>query len=230
MKKIENLVWVIFIFFGIILGIFGFIIGGYLFLNNENKVEATAVITEIKTYGNGSKDRRHEVIVSYYVNGEERESRLWFYSSDFYEGKEITIYYHKDNPQKIGAKTSYYLFLIIPGIGLIFLVIGLSGILMKRKKKNLHKKLREEGYKIYANYIQTSINTSYTVNRQHPYNIICEWYNPSDNRKYRFKSENIWGNPESIIKEKGIETFPVYINREKMKQYVMEIDEVKLCL
>lgn len=40
------------------------------------------------------------------------------------------------------------------------------------------------------------------VNGRNPYNIICEWNNPLNGEKYKFKSKNIWKNPERIIEEK----------------------------
>ena len=64
----------------------------------------------------------------------------------------------------------------------------------------------------------------YRVNGRHPYRIICEWSNPLDNKKYIFKSKNIWINPEDIIIERDIQQFPVYINRDNMKKYVVDID------
>lgn len=69
------------------------------------------------------------------------------------------------------------------------------------------KKLKTYGEKIEANYRETTLNTIYSVNNVHPYNIICEWNNPIDNKKYIFKSENLWTNPEIMIAEKMYKHF-----------------------
>ena len=61
------------------------------------------------------------------------------------------------------------------------------------------------------------------MNQKNPYYIICEWYNQADNKKYIFKSKNIWINPENTIQEKNIKQFPVYIGNN-MKKYVVDID------
>ena len=116
------------------------------------------------------------------------------------------------------------LFLILPGIGLIFLVIGGTGIFIKINRRNLGKRLKENGELIYADYVETIINTSYSVNGRYPYKIICEWTNPVDSEEYMFKSRNIWSNPEDIIEEKNIKQFPVYIDKNNKKKYFVDID------
>lgn len=224
-NKEEILAGLIFIVVGMV-----FIIVGSVFgiskLNYDNKVNTTAVITEISSYRRSNGDRKYDVYVLYHVNGKEYHSKLGGYSSSFYEGKEIEIYYDKDNPTKIGTKSIDFLFIIFLGMGLIFVIIGGLLVYKKAYKKHLGKKLKENGETIYASYVETVLNTVYSVNGRHPYNIICEWNNTIDGKKYLFKSQNIWGNPEAIIREKNIEIFPVYINPNKMKQYVVDIDEV----
>lgn len=227
MKKniVENLIWIIFASIGAIFIIIGITICGSIF-NYKNKIDTTGVITEISTHRRNDDNLRHEVYVSYMIDGKKYESRLNSYSSSFYEGKEIEIYYDKDNPNKIGVKSLDLLFLMFPGLGLVFFIIGSIGILIKINKRNLEKKLKEEGELIYANYIETILNTSYSVNGRHPYNIICEWNNPEDNKNYILKSKNIWMNPERIMQEKNITTFPVYINLENKKQYFIDLNSL----
>lgn len=223
-NKIENLIWTIFASIGAIFVIIGLAVFGSIF-NYENKVDTVGTITGISSYYSGTNhNRNHEVYVSYTVDGKEYESRLNSYSSSFYEGKEIDIYYDKDNPNKIGVKSLDLLFLIFPGIGLIFFIIGGTGILVKINKRKSEKKLKENGELIYANYVETVLNTSYRVNGKCPYNIICERNNTLDSKKYIFKSKNIWINPENIIKEKDIKQFPVYIDNNNKKKYAIDVD------
>ena len=115
------------------------------------------------------------------------------------------------------------LFLLFPGIGSILLIIGITGIFLKINKRKLEQKLKTTGQLIYADYIETVLNTSYHINGRCPYNIICEWNNPLDNKKYIFKSKNIWLDPEKIIAEKNIKQFPVYLANNK-KKYTIDID------
>lgn len=222
-NKIENLIWILFFGIGLIFLIIGIIICINVF-NYKDKIDTTGVITDITYYSDRDGDRNYNVYVKYEVNGIEYESQLNGYSSNFYEGKEIEIYYEKDNPRKIGVKSIDLIFLMFPGFGIIFSCIGGIGLFVRFKKKNIEKLLRETGSRIDANYIETVINPSYTINGQHPYNIICEWNNPMDNKKYIFRSKNIWVNPESIIEDRNITTFPVYIDMNNKKKYVIDID------
>ncbi len=222
-NKIENLVWCIFLCIGLSFVLIGTIICLNIF-NYKNKAETTGIITEISYYQYGRKNGKYDVYVSYEVDGKKYESKLNSYSSSFYEGKEINIYYDKDNPNKIGVKSLDLLFLMFPGFGLIFAIIGGTGIIVKIKKKKTEEKLKETGKTIYANYVETVVNTSYRVNGKNPYNIICEWNNPLDSKKYIFKSKNIWLNPEKIIEEKNIKQFPIYIDDSNKKKYVIDID------
>lgn len=219
-NKLEYLIWTIFATIGIIF----VLIGAFLFtnvFNYKNKIETIGTITKI-TYGDDNK----EVIVSYNANGKNYESTLNGYLSSFYEGKDINIYYDKENPNKIGMKQLDLLFLIFPGIGLVFLIIGSTGIIIKINKKKQEQKLKETGKIVYGNYTETIINKTYNINGRNPYNIICEWQDPIDNKKYIFKSKNIWINPEKIIEEKNIKQFPIYINENNKAKYYIDTDKI----
>ena len=41
------------------------------------------------------------------------------------------------------------------------------------------------------------------------------------------KSENLWDNPEYIIKEKNITTFPVYIDTTNRKKYHLSLEDIE---
>ena len=170
-NKYENLTWIIFAIMGAIFVIIGLIACKNVY-NYENKVDTVGTIAEISAYLNSDNEKKYKVYVSYNVEGEKYESILNGYSDSFYEGKEIKIYYDKDDPSKIGMKSMDLLILIFPGIGLIFFIIGGTGIFAKINKKKLEKNLKENGELIYANYVETILNTSYQVNGKSPYNVI----------------------------------------------------------
>ncbi len=222
-NKIENLIWIIFASIGGLFFIIGLFVMYNIFSSYENVIDTKGTIVRIESYGSGD-DKSYDVYVSYVVDGEEQISKLNAYSSSYYEGKEIEMYYDKDNPNKIGTKSTDLLFLLFPGLGLIFLIVGSSGIIIKNNKKKNEKRLKETGQLIYADYCETTLNTSYQVNGRSPYNIVCEWNNPAYNQKYIFKSKNLWVNPDEIIRQKNIHQLPVYIDRNNIKKYVVDTD------
>lgn len=223
-ENLINLIWGIFFSIGLIFVIVGIIIGINVF-NYENKVDTIGTIVDIYSH-RSNRDTTHKVLVKYNANDKEYESILNSYSSSFYVGKEIDIYYDIDNPNKIGVKSLDYVFLIFPGLGAIFVIIGGTGIVVNISKKRMEKYLRKNGDIIHANYIETVLNTTYSVNGRHPYNIICEWNNIEDGKKYIFKSKNIWINPENIINERNIENFIVYIDLKNKKRYLVDIESI----
>lgn len=220
-NKVENLIWIIFFGIGLIFIIIGIVICANIF-NYKNKVETTGIITEIGSYRDLDGQRENSVYVEYTVDGRVYESALNGYSSNFYEGKEIEIYYDINNPSKIGVKSIDLVFLIFPGIGSIFLVIGGVGIIIKGRRKALEKKLMSYGNKVFAKIIDVCNNTRYTVNGRHPYVIICQWNNEIDGKEYIFKSGNLWFDPTFAIEQKNIDTLPVYIDMKNKKKYVID--------
>lgn len=132
--KKETLMWLIFAIIGAVFAITGFAEIGNIY-NYTNTIETTGIITEVSTYRDSDNYYWYKVCVSYIAGGKEYVSRLNCYSSSFYTGKEIKIYYDKDEPSKIGMKSLDLLFLAYPGTGLIFLIIGVKGVLKVNKKK-----------------------------------------------------------------------------------------------
>lgn len=210
-EKKENLIWILFTGIGMLFVLIGTIVCIRIF-DYSDKIDTTGVITDISSYTDRDGDRNYEVYVSYDVNGKPYESRLNGYSTGYYEGKEIEIYYDREHPDRIGAKSLNYLLLIFPGIGLVFLIIGVIGLIIRIRGKKREQRLRENGKRIDADYVRTDINTKYALNGVHPYNIICRWENPSDGKTYIFKSKNIWADPQILIEENNIRNFPVYID------------------
>lgn len=221
-NKIVTFIWTIFMIIGLIFCIIGAI--SLVFIFNTDKKEVIGTITQIEYYRDYDGDESHRVMVKYEVDGKVYNTRLNEYSSSYSEGDEIKIYYDEDNPKKISGNLKWLVGAIFIGIGTIFFVIGIIGTTYGINKSKKISRLKMTGTLVYGEYIETILNMSYSVNRRHPYQIICKWINPMDNKTYLLKSENIWVNPEKIIQEKGITTFPIYMNPKNMKQYVIDTE------
>lgn len=86
--------------------------------------------------------------------------------------------------------------------GIVFGGIGIGMIFYKFHKADEKDRLLQTGEKIYANFRDVTLNYSYSVNRRNPYIIICTGKDDVTGEGRTFKSENLWDNPEYIIKEK----------------------------
>lgn len=222
-EKTEKFLWKLFTFIGVVFLIIGL---GVLIMpyTVRNKVETTGVISSIKYKSNqlAHEEDMPSVTVTYIVDGKEYESVLNYYSSNFYEGKQLKIYYDQNNPQKIHAKAESSLAYIFLGLGAVFAGIGGSGIVIKSKKQKQINYLKANGNLITADYIETKINAHYSVNGRHPYNIYCRWIDPNNAKEYLLKSKNLWKNPENIISEKNITEFPVYMDKNNTDSYFVD--------
>lgn len=217
MDKIEKIAYGVFFVIGLVFVFIGIGLTFTLY-NYSNKVETVGVITRIdENYGTP------KVYVSYNVNDETRQSTLNSYSSNFKVGKELKIYYDKDNVSKIGNKETDLVFLVFPVMGLIFTIIGSVGLFKNTDKLS---KLKETGELLYADYEEVDINKHYSVNGVHPYNIICNLKEP-DGTIRKVKSVSLWTDPSDIIMDKNITRFPVYVNSKNRKKYYMDITDVE---
>ena len=98
-----------------------FIIGAslasyYIFIDPISKGKVTATIVEIDD----------KTKVTYNVDGREYEKTYNVYSSTYYVGKKIKVYYEKYNPHRSKIANMRYLWLIAPGIGV--LLLGITGV------------------------------------------------------------------------------------------------------
>lgn len=221
MKHIETFIFSMFFAIGMVFVIIGLALFVPAYSRQQEYIPAKAEIIQI--YYEGKDD--HTVIVQYTVNDTVYKSKLNFYSSSFSVGQEIDILYSPENPKKISAKDSAALFLIFPGVGAIFALIGFSGIFVKLRKKILRKRLLENGEKIYADFVEVTKNWHYSVNHRHPYNVICRWQNPTDGQTYTFKSENLWDYPQYLTENTEIQ-IPVYTDIFNIKKYYMDLSEL----
>lgn len=232
-RKVERLIWMIFSGIGAVLLIVGAIVCIHVF-NYDNKVDTTGVITEISVQRDlgrersKNKERHYKVYVAYEVDGTAYESRLGSYSPNYYEGQEIAIYYDRDDPQRIGIKGLNGLFLILPGIGLLFFCMGGIGLAVLARKSRRGEALRENGYRVTADYVETELNIHYSVNNRNPYRVVCRWRDPESGETRIFKSENLWENPETMISARNVRSFSVYLDRKHPKRYVMDTDWLTL--
>lgn len=97
------------------------------FISNAESV--IAQISRIETYRDSGIDEdsiNHDVYVSYSIEGFEYVSKLDYYSSSMYEGKDITVYYYKENPEIVRCKLDYIFYIVFYSMSGIFIVLGVS--------------------------------------------------------------------------------------------------------
>lgn len=207
----------------------GFIIGGIFATSSiakfkETAVQTTATVVSVSQHTDSDGDTSYIVYLTYNVDGEMYNGS---YSTSSYvtEGSTETVYYDRNNPASMKTTSSLGVGITMTLFGIPFCAIGLGIIFHKLNKASGKKKMLETGDKIYADFKEVTINYSYSVNNRHPYIIICTGKDNVTGKVRTFKSENLWDDPEYIIKERNITTFPVYIDVTNRKKYYLSLEE-----
>ena len=129
--------------FFVIIGILFAVIGSIKYitvLNDiENRVYTTATIVKIDEYltGDSENPKGYNVYVEYEVNDDTVRSELNTYSSKYYVGDKVFIYYYKNDMNMVYKENTEHLLLIIPLVGISFSVIGFVLLYNKKVQKCL---------------------------------------------------------------------------------------------
>lgn len=228
MKRKESTITLIFWIFGI-LGIVLLAVGVLLLTSGikfgKNAVEIQAVITEIQTHRSGD-DTHHSVWVEYEYDGKVyKDVQLNEYSSGMRRGKKITLLVDPENPERVSTKFGTVLaggLLIFMGV--IFFCVGFIPTVVWIKKSRLRKKLIAEGRFIYAKVESIVHDTSLRVNGSSPYVVYCTYQDEYRGVMYRFKSGNIWKNPEYFLQPGS--DIRIYVNGEDYSKYYVDVESM----
>lgn len=111
-------------------------------------------------------------------------------------------------------------FLVMLILGMIFSSIAglmfLIGKLRSRRKNHLQR----NGVVVEAEFQSVSRNHSISVNGQNPFVIVCQWPDPVTSAVHVFKSESLWFDPSSYIKDK---TIRVFVERNNPKKFHVDV-------
>lgn len=226
MKK-EKFTLLFFSIFGII-GLF-LLIGGIFWTISglkfkKNAVSIPAVITDIESYRDSDGDTHHNVYVSYSYEGKQYDDiPLSEYSSSMYIGKEISLLCDPDHPGRVQTNFGIYFGSgMLLFMGTVFFLVGFIPLTCSFTGKTRKKKLLSSGHFLDATVEQVCLNTGYSVNGQNPYVLYCTYRDDYKDITYRFKSENLWTNPDFLFPEGS--TVRVYVNPTDYSKYYVDVE------
>ena len=104
-------------------------------------------------------------------------------------------------------------------MGAVFGIVGVPMLLASVFSARKEKWLQENGQLIMTDYQSVVLNRSERSGGQYPYRIVSQWLDPTTNKVYVFRSNNIYFNPEKYIQTRQI---PVRIDPQNPKQYWMD--------
>lgn len=207
----------------------GLLLGGIVGLRNGLRfkkiaVEVTGEIADITTYTDSDGETHHQVYVDYYYNGVAYENvRLFVYNSGMYVGKEITLLCDPEDPGHIESSSAFVFgSIIFLTMGLIAFLIGFLPIVFKIKNAIQRKHLLATGQTLQATVEEVTYNTGYSINGRHPYVVYCTYYDPYRDVTYRFKSEDLWTDPEPVLPPGSY--INVLVNPSDYSNYHVDVD------
>lgn len=213
----------------------GFIIAGIIFcfisillyINYSNfmktAISTTAEISDIRRVRSFIGRRSMKVVyVSYVVDGKKYKARLNHHSIGTYEGKEITVYYQKDDPYVIKVVYDIIHPLIYGGCSIIFILIGVSGILESMKKDKIRREVLVGGHKVDAEIVDVKFYRYPFSGNIRPCRAICKYRSP-EYEIYYFTSEVLRFDPRVFVEGN---TVPVYVDPNNYKKYYVNIADV----
>lgn len=107
---------------------------------------------------------------------------------------------------------------ITGGIGLVFVILGLSMVLASHIKEQKIEKIKSEGMALEAIIIDVEKSYYVKVNNRHPYILYAQYKDVFDDKTYDFKSSFLMMKPR---REPG-ETVRVYVMRDDYDTYYMD--------
>ena len=125
----------------------------------------------------------------------------------------IANYPKLNSELKMLATTSILSAGIVFAIGLIFFCVILTF-------DKAEKKLKKIGDTIYAKF-----DSVWKTKGEKPYIIVCKYMNETG-KELKFKSRGLDFNPECAIKDLEISTFPVYMDTQKKKKYIIDLKKL----
>lgn len=216
----------IFLVVGAIFTVVGIAMALADFSFRERTEEITAEITIISSYRDTDGDRRHNVYVTYQYDGRVYEDiELNFYRSGMYEGQEISLLCDPENPGHVKSPGGMLLLkMVFLLIGILFMGIALVFMAVSLTKAHRRKKILSSGKRLTAIVEQIAVNTRFVMNGRNPYQIYCYYRDEYKDVIYRFKSEDVWINP-NVVLQPG-DTIDVYVDGEDYSRYHVDAESI----
>ncbi|MBD1915729.1 MULTISPECIES: DUF3592 domain-containing protein [Cyanophyceae] len=193
------------------------------FLNDAIRTEGTVI--ELIQSRSDDSIMYYPVVVFANQDGEEIEFTSLSGSNppSYSTGQAIEIFYLPAEPQRAEINDFFSLWgmpAIFGGLGSIFSAIGAGMIVVPMLKEGEEKRLKQEGTSIETDFKSVEVNTAYSVNGKHPFQVITQWQNPSTTEIHVFESNNLWYDPTDFMTRKQI---TVFIEKENPKKYFVDL-------
>lgn len=202
------------------------LIGAFFLYKNthdflQNSVSTQGVVLELVRSASSDSTTYAPVVLFEAENGAvvEFTSSVSSNPPSYATGDRVEVLYQTSEPERARIKSFFSLWgapLILGILGSVFFLVGFSIIVFGFLRKKKAKDLQANGVAIWAKINSVELNTSYSMNGQHPYVIIAQWLNPKTSEIHVFRSDHIWYDPSDHIHSDDIK---VLIEKDNPKTY-----------
>lgn len=194
-------------------------------------LQAEGVVTRIEwsPRGLGEKPATAYAFVQFQDGDRTVEVRSRIGSSPpaFSVGEKVTVMYQPGQADQAVIESfweQYFLPILLGGLGIVFGAVG--GVLflipaLGRRRRRLALTL---GTPVQARVIEVRVHRSMSMNGKHPWVIVAEYRDDTQDRNLAFTSHALWINPEPYYAVGSAVT--VYYLPEKPSTYAFDLDRL----
>lgn len=193
---------------------------GVSLYRQQSSIETHATVIDVDDSGRATLQYALE-------SGEVFTNKLSFSSSEFYEGKELTVYYDPGDPARVVTGVWVIVALVLGGIGLFFLMFFAIFALVGGQKRGRARRLKKNGVLAYADIDSVYVDGSLSVNGRHPWRIRLLYYDAERGEERVLKTTRLWVDPQPAIDQKRLEALPVYLGARNPRRYYVDVDELE---
>lgn len=139
------------------------------------------------------------------------------------EGEKVKVRFDPAKPDQARLDTfmeNWFLPLLLGGMGLIFFGVGVGMTIKGIRTVQNRRWLRANGMRVQAQYTGTEQDTTFAVNKQHPWVVCCRWQHPVTGATHEFKSDHRWYDPSGVMTR---DTIDVVVNADDPSVYEVDI-------
>ncbi len=220
-KGVIRIIGVIFSVIGVVALIATIILLTNTIKFSSNADEVTATITSIE-YGRVHGRLQRDVYVSYTYEGAQYDDvYLNYYSYNMREGGEIKILVDREYPTYIASKFSMIIFVLPAILALVFGGIGFTFLFASRSNNKKKEYLMENGRVLHGVVELIDFNWNLTVNGIHPYLVYCQYNDMGTGTVYKFKSENLYFDPNQYYNIG--DSIDIYVDPNNYRKYFVDV-------
>lgn len=213
----------LFIFIGLVLLVFAFLVAKNNFNFLDHAVETRGVVVDVLVTKNEGKEYFRPVFGFRAGNGDERkfESSIESNPARYRKGEEVIVLYIPGEPDQLAQIKSFFSLwggaIISAILGGVFLLSSLIPVLLRYRQKEKTINFQKYGLPINTTLLRVEQNEQWMtdVAGGYPYQVVTSWQNPETSETRIFKSDKIWFDPSKYIGNFPIRVFLDKNNPEK---------------